>query len=185
MSQESAAELWAALHLASAPSAEKLQELARGALSFSPRVSLETPDAVLLEVRGSLQLFGGVAGLRRALLSACAQLGLQAVLALAPLPRAALVAARAGRSLVIATRAELIGQLAPLPLAALRWPPEVIERLKRMGVRTVGEVLRLPRAGFARRFGVAQLACLDVLSGRTPEVRARFAPGNAFAVAAN
>jgi protein ImuB len=129
---------------------------------------------VLLEVRGSLRLFGGVAGLRRALLSACAQLGLQAVLALAPLPRAALVAARAGRSLVIATRAELIGQLAPLPLAALRWPPEVIERLKRMGVRTVGEVLRLPRAGFARRFGVAQLACLDVVSGRTPEVRRAF-----------
>ena len=172
--QESAAELWAALQLASAPSAEKLQELARVALNFSPRVSLEAPDAVLLEVRGSLHLFGGVAALRQRLLSACAQLELRAVLALAPLPRAALVAARAGRSLVIGTRAELIGQLAPLPLAALRWPPEVIERLKRMGVRSVGEVLRLPRAGFARRFGVAQLACLDVLSGRTPEVRRAF-----------
>ena len=68
VSQESAAELWAALQLASAPSAEKLQELARVALNFSPRVSLETPDAVLLEVRGSLHLFGGVAALRRALL---------------------------------------------------------------------------------------------------------------------
>ena len=65
VSQESAAELWAALQLASAPSAEKLKELARVALNFSPRVSLEAPDAVLLEVRGSLHLFGGVAALRQ------------------------------------------------------------------------------------------------------------------------
>ena len=28
-------------------------------LRFTPRVSLEPPDAVLLEVRGSLRLFGG------------------------------------------------------------------------------------------------------------------------------
>jgi len=35
-------------------------------------------------------------------------------------------------------------------------------------------VLRLPRAGFARRFGVAQLASLDALTGRTRDVRADF-----------
>ena len=38
---------------------ELLVALAEWALRFSPRVSLEPPDAVLLEVRGSLRLFGG------------------------------------------------------------------------------------------------------------------------------
>jgi protein ImuB len=42
-----------------------------------------------------------------------------------------------------------------------------------MGVRTLGELLRLPRAGFARRFGPAQLADLDRLLGRRADPRAR------------
>jgi protein ImuB len=62
----------------------------------------------------------------------------------------------------------------PLPLAALRWPQETLERLARMGVRTIGQVLRLPRAGFARRFGTDSLAMLDRLTGRGPDPRDRF-----------
>src|SRR5215472_13487626 len=36
-----------------------LERLARRALAFTPRVSLAPPDGLLLEVKGSLQLFGG------------------------------------------------------------------------------------------------------------------------------
>jgi protein ImuB len=52
------------------PTAEAalLDRLGRWALQFTPVVSLEPPGAVLAEVRGSLDLFGGVmALLRRAL----------------------------------------------------------------------------------------------------------------------
>src|SRR5262249_24421793 len=69
---------------------------------------------------------------------------------------------------------QLVGQLAPLPLTALRWPPETLDRLAHMGVRTIGEALRLPRAGFARRFGTEHLSTLDRLSGRAPDLRDRF-----------
>jgi protein ImuB len=62
----------------------------------------------------------------------------------------------------------------PLPLAALRWPQETLERLARMGVRTIGQALRLPRAGFARRFGTDSLAMLDRLTGRGADPRDRF-----------
>jgi protein ImuB len=149
-----------------------LEELATRAQRFSPRVSLAPPDGVLLEVAGSLHLFGGVEGLRRELTAECRQLQLQSVLAFAPTPLAALTAARAGRGLVIIDPAQLVGLLAPLPIAALRWPEETCARLARVGVRTIGAVLRLPRAGFARRFGAAQLAALDALTGRAREVRA-------------
>src|ERR1043165_7188612 len=54
----------------------------------------------------------------------------------------------------------------PLPLAVLRGPAEHNARLAAMGVCTLGELMRLPRAGFAKRFGASLLADLDRLLGR-------------------
>jgi protein ImuB len=65
----------------------------------------------------------------------------------------------------------LVGALGPLPLVVLRWPSDVLERLAKAGVSSIGQALRLPRAGFARRFGVGQLASLDRLIGRSPDLR--------------
>ena len=151
-----------------------LERLALGAQRFTPRVSLVPPDGLVLEVRGSLHLFNGVEGLSRALASECASLGLKCMVALAPTPLAALVAARVGKPFVVTELTRLVGQLMPLPLAALRWPEATLERLARMGVRTIGQVLRLPRAGFARRFGTDSLAILDRLTGRGSDLRERF-----------
>jgi protein ImuB len=167
-------ELWAAVHLPSGSSPDTLALLASRAQRFTPRVSLEPPDGLVLEVRGSLHLFAGLAGLRRQLLVSCQETGVRPVLALAPTPLAALVAARSGVALTVCERAALTGALAPLPLAGLRWEAQVSERLKRAGVRTIGALLRLPRAGFARRFGAAQLATLDALTGQRRELRSYF-----------
>ena len=117
----------------------------------------------------------------------CSRLRIPCTLASAPTPLAALVLARAlarsGRAgtrtgenarLLIGDPAQLIGRLSPLPLALLRWPQDTLDRLARVGVRTIGEALRLPRAGFARRFGTAQLLTLDRLSGRTSDLKDRF-----------
>jgi protein ImuB len=167
-------ELWAGLHLSGFDRSQGLEQLAIRAQCFTPRVSLAPPDGLLLEVAGSLHLFGGVTGLRCELTGVCLHLLAQPLLAFAPTPLAALVAARAGQPLVITDPAQLVGQLAPLPLSVLRWPEDIRMRLARAGVRTVGAALRLPRAGFARRFGVAQLAMLDALIGRTRDVRAAY-----------
>jgi protein ImuB len=173
---EPCAQLWAALHLPRTAGVAELSRLAQLAQRFTPRVSLEPPDALLLEVRGSLHLFSGLAGLKGGLMQMCEALALRPLLAFAPTPLAALAAARAGRALEITSHAQLVGQLAPLPLSVLRWPAPVVQRLRSMGVRTLGAVLRLPRAGFARRFGTAQLAQLDELTGRAPKLRGIFQP---------
>ena len=168
------AELWAGVHLSEFDPAQGLERLATRAQRFTPRVSLAPPDGLLLEVAGSLHLFAGVTGLRRELMEECLSLRFRPVLAFAPTPLAALTAARAGQTLVITDLAQLVGQLAPLPLDALRWPEETRARLARTGVRTIGAVLRLPRAGFARRFGMTQLAQLDALTGRSRDLRTAF-----------
>jgi protein ImuB len=180
-SAASAPELWLAAHLpGQAPGQdpeavpEVLERLGHRAQRFTPRVSLAPPDGLLLEVQGSLHLFGGLAGLTGALADECHGLGLKPTLALAPVPLAALTAARAGQAAIVTSVAQLVGLLAPLPLMTLRWPQETLDRLASMGVRTIGQALRLPRAGLARRVGPEQLASLDRLVGREPDLRRRF-----------
>ncbi|MGA7539680.1 MAG: DNA polymerase Y family protein, partial [Steroidobacteraceae bacterium] len=178
------AQLWLAVHLTTPSSQSAQQDLERlgvRAQRLTPRISLDPPDGLLLEVKGSLHLFGGVEGLSREMAGECSRLGMPCRLAIAPTPLAALALARAGPRLGVPTAllgitnpAQLIGKLSPLPLALLRWPQDTLDRLGRVGVRTIGEALRLPRAGFARRFGTAQLLILDRLTGRTSDLKDRF-----------
>ena len=95
-------------------------------------------------------------------------------------PRPLATRQQPARPFIVLGLAPLVGQLAPLPLTALRWPQETLDRLARMGVRTIGQVLRLPRAGFARRFGTEHLSMLDRLTGREADLRERFRPRERF-----
>ena len=70
---------------------------------------------------------------------------------------------------VIAPPGGLRAALGPLPLAALRLDPAVIDGLKSLGLRRVEDVLTLPRAPFARRFGAPALRRLDQALGIEPE----------------
>jgi protein ImuB len=172
-------ELWIGVHLLEA-GAVSLERLATSAQRFTPRVSLVPPDGLLLEVKGSLHLFDGTDGLIRALANECGTVGIKPAIALAPTPLAALAAARVGKPFIVTNKAQLVSRLSSMPLTPLRWPQDVIERLARMGVRTIGQALRLPRAGFARRFGPEQLAELDRLTGRNADLRHPFQPRERF-----
>jgi protein ImuB len=158
---------------------ELMQRLAGIAATFTPQVCIEPPDGLLLEIKPSINLFGGLRQLCRRLREACradlvfARIQAQPRFTLAPTALAALAAARAGARCFITDPAALPTLLAPLPLAVLRWPEEENARLTAMGVRTLGELMRLPRAGFAKRFGVTLIADLDRLLGRRADPRRR------------
>ncbi|HEY7739281.1 MAG TPA: DNA polymerase Y family protein [Steroidobacteraceae bacterium] len=150
-----------------------LDRLARWALQFTPVVSLEPPAAVLAEVKGSLDLFGGALALCRRALAGLSDSGLGASLAIAPTPRAALWLARAGLAMTVTRNDALPGLAARLPLACLQWPPEAVAALAGVGITNVAGLLRLPRAEFAARFGPALLDELDAGLGRRREPRRR------------
>ena len=166
-------QLWLGVHLPQ-PDPALLQRLGVLAQRFTPRVSLEPPDGLVLEVLGSLALFGGVARLYRAFRAGCQAAGAAPVLTLAPTPLAALVAGRSGVSFKVLEQQLLVSAVSPLPLSALRWPPQVLQRLSKLGVYRIGQALRLPRAGFARRFGQDCLRMLDQLVARDPDLRSLF-----------
>jgi protein ImuB len=70
---------------------------------------------------------------------------------------------------VIAQPGQQRAALAHLPLVALRLDVAVVEGLKSLGLRRIEDVLTLPRAPFARRFGAAALRRLDQALGTEPE----------------
>ena len=158
--------LWVALHFPRLPPAT-LDTVAAWACQFTPRVSLEPPQALLAEVAGSLRRFGGARALLETIRRGLAEQGLEASLATAPTARAALWIARGDGC-----------RLEDLPLEVTGFDLDLFHGI---GIFTVGKLLELPREGLAKRCGQALLDDLDRALGRLAEPRAFFAPPPRFA----
>lgn len=157
-----------------------LEELAAWAGRFTPNLSLDVPDTVLLEVAASLRLFGGAAALLRRVAAGCDALGYRAVSACAPTPLAARLLARAGIPAILQAPGDVEAALAPLPLALLDCAPQARETLAAIGAKTLGDCLRLPRAGLAQRCGTGLIGALDAALGRVADPRRWFVPPPTF-----
>jgi protein ImuB len=151
-----------------------LERLARWALRFSPLVEPVTPDALLVDITGCQRLFGSEENIARQAVSGLAQQGFGARAAIADTIGAAYALAVAGdKPLSVAPVRQTCAYLAPLPPEALRIDPRVSEQLDALGVRSVGDLLMLPRASLPARFGAPlvrrlQQALGEVFEGVTP-----------------
>lgn len=123
------------------------------ALDFSAAVSLQPPHSVLLEIGGSLKLFGSLEALLAQMQQAIAALGYDCRYGVAVTAAGAQILARAGESRVAMNLTQLQSMLRPLPIGVLDWPPRLQDRLRSVGVETLGDVLDLPAAGFRQRYG--------------------------------
>jgi protein ImuB len=166
-------------------SAAVLQRLCLHAQRFTSFVSIEPPNALLLEIKGSLKLLGPLETLHANIDACWRRLALPAHSATAPSTLAALWLARgghrdAGRPVVIEDLGALVGHLAELPIACTAWDIERLQTLRAMGVTRVGELLRLPRAGLARRLGPAAVQDLDITLAHQFAPRRAFVPRERF-----
>ena len=59
--------------------------------------------------------------------------------------------------------------LAPLPIAALRIEQRIVDAMRRLGLERIGDLVAIPRAPLARRYGRDVLLKLDQALGRAPE----------------
>jgi len=158
--------LWVALRFPRLPP-QALAPIAAWACQFTPKVSLEPPQELLLEVQDSLRLFGGLGELRQKLAAGLDELGYPFHLAAASTARAALWLARG----------EGETTLESLPVEVTGFD---IEFLRGVGIFTVGALLGLPREGLAQRCGARVLEDLDRALGAAPEPRSFFAPPPRF-----
>ncbi len=159
--------------------AAALLAVAHAALAFTPAVTLQDPQTVLLEVQGSLRLFGGPAALQQRLQAALAPLGHRVQMAAAPTAVAAALLARwwprSAPDLVLGPHATEPAALQALLAAAPVWllgpGREHWEALQGMGLHTLHDLQQLPRAGLARRFGTEVLDELDRAVGQRADPR--------------
>ena len=177
--------LWIAVHLPAFPlealeaGHRELASLACWARGITPLVSLEPPRALVMEVGGSLKLWGGLDSIREALDRELGRRRLTAHLCAAPTALAALWLARGGQGDVLSAK-RLAGRLGALPLRVTGWPQAVRRLLKKMGAGTVGDCLRLPRDGLVRRVGQRYLDDLDRSLGQRQDLRTAFRPDRRF-----
>ncbi len=131
--------------------AAMLLRLARWAERWSPAVMPDAPDGLMLDATGVAHLFGGEAMLIADIKGQCARLHFTAIAAIAGTPPAARALARFSRQMVLGSGSERDG-LDPLPVEALGLDPETCHTLGRLGLKTIGDLCRVPRASLARRF---------------------------------
>jgi len=159
--------LWVALRFPLLPPAT-LEAIGAWACQFTPKVSLEPPQALLLEVAGSLRLFGGLEALKSRIRAGIEAMGFNAALATAATPRAALWLSCAGCERIDDVALEVVCH------------DETQEFLRSIGMHTVGDLSRLPREGLALRCGRRLLDEIDHALGALPEPRAFFEPPPRF-----
>jgi protein ImuB len=146
-----------------------LQRFAHWVGRWSPLVETDG-DGLRLDVSGIAHLFGGEDGLAADIQQRFARLGFSARIAIAPTAAAAWALARFGPSPAEGGR-DLLQQLAPLHVSALRLDPDTVRTLERLGLKTIGALIDMPRLALARRFrGAADVVdALDRIIGRKPE----------------
>lgn len=192
MKRATALALSPGLQLGQADPARDMQALtaiAHAALAFTPTVVIPpandpgmSPHTVLLEVQSSLRYFGGLSnsrdspagqacGLLPRLHAAIAPFGHRVNTVVAPTPQGAALLARVHRLHRCADLPALQAALDAAPVWLLGPGREHWEALQGMGLRTLGDLRSLPRAGVSRRFGQGLLAELDRALGDAPDPR--------------
>ncbi len=146
-----------------------VREVATGLLNLSPQVVIAEESTVLVDVSASLRLFGGIRSLRRMARRVADAIGVTATISVAPTGQAAWLLARY-RGGATLSHDSLARALASLPVSLPAPARRHLEWLGGIGCETVGQLMRLPRAGLKKRCGTALLDLLDRASGDAPEV---------------
>jgi protein ImuB len=160
-----------------------LERIAAWSIQFTPAVAIAAPAEVLLEIEGSLALCGGLKSLWNAVHEGLSALGYTATLACAPTPLAAQWFARAGLTVRLRHADALRTSLPDLPLHVMDPGPEALAVLLNVGAATIGDCLKLPREGLARRCGPELCEQLDRAFGLKPDPRPFFTPPYDFKAA--
>ena len=150
-----------------------MASIADWAHGFSSQVSIVSVEKILLEIKGSLRLFSGLSAMLEKMANSFqAQFSFHYQLAVSPVALASQLLCEAGDKIRVKKMADLRPAIANMPLELfLQNDIRTLSKIKKTGVKTVQDIIRLPRDGLARRFGPALLNRLDQLLGDAPDPR--------------
>lgn len=162
--------------------ARALDNIAAWCGRFTPIVVLDPPEGLFLDITGCAHLFGGEETLRKLIITRLHAQGFGSRAAIADTPGAAWAFARyktqnrPAKTLRGALEdslnetSSLQETLSSLPIEALRLQPDAAAIIRRFGLKTIGQLIDIPRSSFAARGGEHAMLRLDQALGRVPEV---------------
>jgi protein ImuB len=123
------------------------------ATTFSPRVESTSAGIVVFDAEGLERLFGSYSEIALKVADAARERGLEANIAVAANPDAAICAARGFGGITVLNRGSEKSRLRDLPLTVLAPSQEILETIERWGIRTLGAFARLPAVQISERLG--------------------------------
>lgn len=150
--------------------AEKLLKgLAEWCIRYTPVISMHLPDSLILDASGCTHLFGGEQAYVDEIIRRLAQMGYTVKAGMANTIGAAWAVSHFSTNTTIVKTSDLSRALVPLPAAALRLEQTALQRLQKLGLRTIGSFITMPRSALRRRFGQHLLLRLDQALGNEDE----------------
>ncbi len=166
--------------------AAALQKLAQWLTRYSPWVSDDLPDGLLMDITGCAHLLGGEATLAEDLMHRLRYFGITSRVAIAGTIGAAWAFARySTRPLTIVESDKTTQALKPYPVSALRVDAAITARIARVGLKTIGMLIPKPRAPLAARYGKNLMTRLDQALGLKSETLSPITPPPDYRVSAN
>jgi protein ImuB len=154
-----------------AADATALERLALWALQrYAPIAAADPPDGLVIDVAGATHLHGGEEAMLAEMIARLRVAGFAAHAAIADHWGAAHALARyKARPSIVVPPSEDTVAIAPLPVAALRLPCDMVNALRRLGFDRITDLLTTPRAPLALRFGPELGRRLDQATGQVNE----------------
>lgn len=146
-----------------------LKELGEWCIRFSPLVTIDEPDGLLMDISGCCHLWGGEAPYLRELLTRIRIKGYQVRGAIADTAGVAWAVARYGTEKAIINSGEHYHAILSLPPVALRLEENLVQRLHKLGMHKIGNFIDIPRSVLRRRFGETLLLRIAQAMGNTTE----------------
>lgn len=137
-------------------------------IRFSPVVSIDAPDSLIIEVTGCSHLWSGEEKYLQNIIERLQNFGYTAKGTIASYIGTAWAVAHFGNTAVISKK-NIIHELSPLPPEALRLQPEELERLDQLGIHQIQLLLNIPRSALQRRFGASLFKRINQALGKEAE----------------
>src|SRR5690606_37721172 len=134
-------------------SEQLLKVLGLWCIRYTPVVAVDPPDGLTLDLSGCAHLWGGEEPYLKDIITKLQKRGFHVRMAIAGTIGAAWAMARFGKVHSIVLNGKETDALACLPPAALRLEPGTVERLHKLGLRTIGNFMHMPSSALRRRFG--------------------------------
>jgi protein ImuB len=154
--------------------AAALTRLAAWCERYTPLVAADPPDSLWLDITGCPTADPGNGNrFAQDIVERLLAIGIPCRVAVAGTTGAAWAVAHAmlgERRIRIVAQGQERAALTGLPIAALRLDPRIVARLRRVGLRRIGELLRLPRPDLTSRFGPMPGLRLDQALGSAEEI---------------